>query len=773
MKNKEAKALHSLKSRLNGSAAVSVVKTAVMHLGVGALTALLSQVPFSEGMYPFGLAMIVGVSDRFMIAALAGFIINNWFGDFIAANTVYIAAVGVVAALRWILSGLSRTAYRRSSYLPSLIAASMTVLFTETAVMALSGSLTAQGMLRALAGLGVAGAFSYFYHISFDALRRRRALPEFSSAQKACLALSLASVLMALTPLPVGPFSLGRIAAGAATVFSAYLLAPPFDMVVFGAAGAAVALSDANFAFAAAGLCVAGALSSLFKKRGKPLLCLIYALSACVFAACAPSYAYAITYTTEALSGALVFLLIPLRSRAEAKYDSVSESLGSATAALGGKLGCISASMKDIGTLLDRTVELKDARCNMDKLYNHVAEAQCRKCPMMSRCWVKLYNETTDAWCKLTPVLNSKGIAHVSDLTDEFTDRCVKPAAIIGEINKSYKNYLDDVTHIRSTQLYKAMLKKQFAAIAEMLDSAREELCAVREWDEQKSKRVYDCAARLALPIESASLVYGFARRPIITLTLADAPAPAMVKRLTAGLSLIAGVRLSAPVFDSSAGNTVITYSEQPDFAVKTAVSQLCAEKEICGDVYSVFTDLRGNVHLLLSDGMGTGKSAARDGTVCCAFLKRLLESGFPIKQAAELANTALAMREDRESASTLDALSLDVFTGGATLFKAGAAPTYCLRGNTVEKIGGRTLPVGILEQVICRESKLSLNDGDIVVMTSDGAERPDRPFIEQVLKRLYDCTPEEICKELIDRARQETASGDDVTVMVAKIKRC
>ncbi len=494
----------------------------------------------------------------------------------------------------------------------------------------------------------------------------------------------------------------------------------------------------------------------------------MYVLAAAVFAVCAPSYAYAVTYATEMLFGALVFLVVPLHSPADAKYDSVSESLTSATAAIGGKLGCISASMKDIGTLLEKTVEVKDARCNMDKLYNHVAETQCRKCPMMSHCWVKHYGETTDAWCKLTPVLTAKGAANISDLADEFTDRCMKPAAIVGEINKAYQHYLDYIA-----RLYKGMLKKQFAAVSGMLDSAREELCSVREWDEQKSKRIYDCAVRLSLPIESASLVYGFARRPIVTVTLTDSPPPAMIKRLTAGVALIAGVRLSPPSIDSATGNTVITYTEQPDYAVKTAVSQLCAEKDICGDVFSVFTDLRGNVHLLLSDGMGTGKSAARDGTVCCAFLKRLLESGFPIKQAAELANTALALREDRESASTLDVLNFDVFTGGATLFKAGAAPTYCLRGNAVEKIGGRTLPVGILEYVMCRETKLSLTDGDVVVMASDGAERPDKPFIEQTLKLMYDHTPEEICKELIERAKRESASGDDATIMVAKIKRC
>ena len=773
MKNRQGRGGAILRTRLAGSAALGAVRAGALQLGVGVLTALLARVQFAAGLYPFGLAMVVGVSDRFVAAALAGFVLNNWLGSFSAANTVYIAAVGVVAALRWILAGLARTAYRRDSYLPSLVAAGLTVMFTEAAVMLLAGSFTLPAFGKALGGLGVAGAFSYFYHVSCDALRRRRSIPEFSSAQKACLALSLASVLMALYPVALGPFSLGRVAACAAAAAAAYVVLSPFDVIVFGAAAGALALSEPAFAFAAAGIGAAGALASLFKKRGRALVCLVFVLAAGVFAVCAPSYTYALVYCAEVLFGALAFLVLPLRSAADVKFELVSERLNSATAAVGAKLSCISSSMRDIGTLLDKTVDLTDARCNTDRLYSHVAEVRCKRCPLMSHCWVKHYGDTADALNKLTPALLKKSRVQPEDVPPEFAGRCVDLPALLAEINRAYKAYLDYLARIRSTQLYKGLLKKQFSAVANMLDSAQAELCAVKEWDEQRSRRVYDCAVRLGLPVESASLVYGFARRPLLTVTLTDSPTPQMLKRLTAGLTMIAGVRLSPPKADSARGGTVLTWAEQPDYAVRTGAAQLSAEKEACGDVYSVFTDLRGNVHLLLSDGMGTGKAAARDGATCCAFLQRLLESGFPIRQAAELANSALALREDNESASTLDVLSFDVFTGSAVLFKAGAAPTYCLHGSKVQRIAGRSIPVGILETVVSREIPLSLADGDILVMASDGAERADDPYIEQTLKLMYDETPEAICGELTARAKSTPGAGDDVTILVAKISKC
>ncbi len=774
MKQKHTKGsiLVAGKNRLAQLSIVPILKKAALHLAVGLAAAALGRVEFTAGVFPFGLAFVIGVSDAFAPAALVGFVLSGLLGGVAMTGSVYMAAVGVVSALRWILAGIGRSSWRRSSYAPCLAAGVMTVVFTDVAVMALSGTFSLDGVLRTIAGACMVCAFSYFYTISFDALRRQRTMPELSSAQKASLALALATLLMSLCPVTVGVLSLGRIVGCATALCAVYLLASPFDMAVLAAVAAAFVLSEPAFAFAAAGVCIAGGLASLFKKRGRTTLCLVFVVGGALLSVSALNYVYMITYISEMMLGALVFLILPVKSAADVKFDKVSDSLASATASVGVKLDCISSSMRDVTALLDNTVDIKDARCNMDKLYSHVCERVCKQCPLMSHCWVKYYGETTDAFSKMTPILTDTGSITKEDLKEPFASRCVSVNAVLREVNRCYKGYLDYIAHIRNTQLYKGMLRRQFSAVATMLDSAKTELCTISEWDEMRSKRIYDCAARLGLPVETASLVYGFSRRPVVTISLADAPDEQLLKRLSAGIAIITGTTLSAPMVETQNGSTVLCFTEQPAFTIQTAASQISADKEACGDVYSVFTDLHGDVHLLLSDGMGTGKDAARDGAICCAFLKRLLESGFPIKQAAELANTALALREDSEAASTLDAASFDVYSGQAQLFKAGAAPTYILHGSRVEKIGGRTLPVGILEYVLCRESAVSLYDGDIVVMASDGVEQSSSPFIEQTLKLMYDSEPEEICREIVARAKSNHTASDDITVIVAKASK-
>lgn len=84
---------------------------------------------------------------------------------------------------------------------------------------------------------------------------------------------------------------------------------------------------------------------------------------------------------------------------------------------------------------------------------------------------------------------------------------------------------------------------------------------------------------------------------------------------------------------------------------------------------------------MILCDGMGTGRPAAVDGNLAAELTARLLKAGFTAELAARLVNVALALKSDEESGATLDLISVDLYTGTARLFKAGAAPGFLVHG--------------------------------------------------------------------------------------------
>ena len=139
------------------------------------------------------------------------------------------------------------------------------------------------------------------------------------------------------------------------------------------------------------------------------------------------------------------------------------------------------------------------------------------------------------------------------------------------------------------------------------------------------------------------------------------------------------------------------------------AVCALPAGGDISADAIQAFPDETGHFHAVLCDGMGTGKAAAVGGVLAASLTKELLHAGFESASTARLVNIALALKSDDESAVALDALSIDLYTGDAVLYKAGAAASFLLRDGKAAVYSGDTLPIGILGSVTGRRELLCL----------------------------------------------------------------
>ena len=66
----------------------------------------------------------------------------------------------------------------------------------------------------------------------------------------------------------------------------------------------------------------------------------------------------------------------------------------------------------------------------------------------------------------------------------------------------------------------------------------------------------------------------------------------------------------------------------------------------------------------------------------------------------AEDCQLRVAGQIGEESLSTIDITAIDLYTGQAHFYKAGAAPTFVRRGNRAGMVESTSLPVGILTAV-------------------------------------------------------------------------
>ena len=127
-----------------------------------------------------------------------------------------------------------------------------------------------------------------------------------------------------------------------------------------------------------------------------------------------------------------------------------------------------------------------------------------------------------------------------------------------------------------------------------------------------------------------------------------------------------------------------------------------------------------GKYFLALSDGMGTGKKANASSKKVLNMLEGLLLSGFDKETSIDLINRNL-IGQQKEMFATMDIAIIDLYTGNVEFIKSGACPTYIKNKKNVKLIKSNSLPTGIVEENKVQTFEKNIEEGDMVILCSDG----------------------------------------------------
>ena len=194
------------------------------------------------------------------------------------------------------------------------------------------------------------------------------------------------------------------------------------------------------------------------------------------------------------------------------------------------------------------------------------------------------------------------------------------------------------------------------------------------------------------------------------------------------------------------------------------------------GDNYT-FCESPGNqVVMSLSDGMGSGETAARESKQVVELTEQLLETGFSPRAALKLVNTVLLLAGPEQHPATLDLSCVDLHTGVLEAMKLGAVPTFIIGEEGVEIMEAGEVPMGILSGVEPVLMSRKLWEGDRIVMVSDGVldalpGDDKEQAMQQYLESVEEMGPQELADQVLDFAVSFIpAPRDDMTVLTAGI---
>ncbi len=292
-------------------------------------------------------------------------------------------------------------------------------------------------------------------------------------------------------------------------------------------------------------------------------------------------------------------------------------------------------------------------------------------------------------------------------------------------------------------------------------------------WDGVSAKQLRKRLSELAFP---ATLVYarrvqGHAQAAFELHRSLEADAQAQELRE------IAAQVLDIPMDVAKVEEARVLLTETPLWAVESGMAACGVDgSRENGDTYWLGQLADGRYLAALSDGMGHGALARQESGQTVTLLRLCLEAGYTRAQTLTAVNGMMLLASRGERFSTVDLVTIDLWTGQATLDKLGAAASRLLRGRSMTELTGDALPLGILETVDSRTCMLRLHAGDELVLMTDGVEDAFAGKTE-LDDAIRDATSEPSAQAAADRLlrmAREAQGGrkDDMSVVVLRMSK-
>ena len=709
---------------------------------------------------PFGLGFVLGFAEDCFAPCAAGAALGmllHGFGALSLRSVCMLCALGAAVAARWM--GARKLAPAALAGCGTLVGMALCFAFGGEGTELVLYS-AADALLAAAIGLCL-----------------RQFAPEKPGAGMLLVGAAAAAALGSVQLWQLQP---GVIACAALELYLCSKAQVKAALAASAVLGATLCAADPALGFAAAGLACATAAAAVLAPGRRMEAAAAYAGGCVTGALCVQPPGSAFQYLLNVCIGITAMALMPARWLVPEPEDKTPprQAQHPQYSAAATRLEQVSQSLASLAeTVNDVYDTLPHRRENFRWVIDNTQDTLCFNCGRRDTCWKQEYAATLEGMEALRPLLEQNGGLETAQLPGQLS-RCIHPAALCAAASRSFALYRSRREARLHAEAMRTALTEQYSAVAEALGVLGEQLGRPGDPEPYSSGRVADFFAGLGTPPQECAVTLDDLGRTHAAVTLPRTRFSAQELAALAGeVGRICRRTLEVPQVLSCKGMTTLLFCEKPALRAVFGMAGAAARGSISGDAVQQFCSPAA-AQMILCDGMGTGRPAAVDGNLAAELTARLLKAGFTAELAARLVNVALALKSEDESGATLDLISVDLYTGTARLFKAGAAPGFLVHGGRVRAVGDASLPVGILSGVNGQSRVVHLTAGDYAVLVSDGllVDGPGWVAKQLELSAAAGEPPEQIAKTLVETARvraQKTGRPDDITAAVLRLEKC
>lgn len=475
----------------------------------------------------------------------------------------------------------------------------------------------------------------------------------------------------------------------------------------------------------------------------------------------------------ELAAGGTAFVLIPAKfiSGAEAERTDIP-----AARVLRERLNFAAGAVEGVNTGLEAAADTLERRysASLIQVADNAADRACRCCPNNMICWGQKYELFHGEFERLVKQLRTGGEISEQSMNPLAAAECVNRPGVIAGVRRAYEQYLRESGEQKHIKELRRLFSEQLGAFGEILRDMGGAAGKLRAGSRTAERRAEKVLQECGLTETSAFVT--FAKGGRLRLEAYGSGSLNSDREYLGELLIRAlGRELDLPEVSTSGGRVRVTASQRAAMSAEVGVCQLCRGKNrVCGDCCDSFTDPSGALYVVLSDGMGSGSRARIDSALACSLTSRLIKSGISLSAVLETVNTSLMVKSADESFATLDICRIDLNSGEAVIYKAGAAATYIKSGDRMSRAVLSSQPIGSGGSVTVPAQKFHVTAGDIVVMTTDGAFL-DEEWLSRELSRELPAKggPQELSERIAHAARNaENGREDDISIITVVIGR-
>lgn len=418
----------------------------------------------------------------------------------------------------------------------------------------------------------------------------------------------------------------------------------------------------------------------------------------------------------------------------------------------------------------------------IDAMFIRVKEHVCAKCEKRDWCWGENYVHTCQMGYEILSAVDNYGDEMNVETKRKLKQCCLRAPRFLREMLEAFQEARQNMMWTNRMAQSREGCAIQMDTFAEMIRQTAKEMEDSIFHDERLEKRIIEALKRKGVRVLNTNFFMNPEGKYELHVT-----ARAMyeqcftVREIVREISIAAGRNL-APAKEQAQilGREYVTIvcMEGPEYYTLQGVAKVGkGSNEISGDNFMMMDLPGGKQGVALSDGMGSGEHACRESTLVIELLEELLEAGFPEKMAIQMINTTLVMGREEIHYSTVDMSIFDLYSGVCEILKAGASSTFIKKKDTVEHLRSTSLPIGVVHKIDVDYAKRQLEDGDFVIMITDGIMDAlpvgeQDVLLETIIKGTAIVNPKEMAQHILKQVLNWTGKPpeDDMTVLVIGI---